>query len=44
MGLFDKITIKVSLISLVKAIKWIRRKMNERGNKNNGGNNIWHQV
>ena len=27
MGLFDKITIKVNLISLVKAIKWIRRRI-----------------
>ena len=30
MGLFDKITIKVNLISLVKVIKWIRRKINAR--------------
>ena len=27
MSIFDKITIKVNLVSLVKAIKWIRRKI-----------------
>ena len=30
MSIFDKITIKVNLISMVKAIKWIRRKINAR--------------
>ena len=27
MSIFDRITIKVNLISVVKAIKWIRRKI-----------------